>query len=95
MARYDLSEVEWSVIEPLLPLAPPGWQRADDRRGRGGMFWVPRTGSSWRGLPSRDGPSTTVDNCDNGLLSAGSGWRSPRRSPAGSRSRDSGSTAPS
>ena len=62
MARYDLSEVEWSIIEPLLPPAPPGKQRVDDRRVLNGIFWVLRTGSPWRDLPARYGPSTTVYN---------------------------------
>lgn len=62
MARYDLSEAEWSIIAPLLPAAPPGRQRVDDRRVLNGIFWVLRTGSPWRDLPSRYGPSTTVYN---------------------------------
>jgi transposase len=32
MARYDLSDVEWHIIEPLLPNKPRGVPRADDRR---------------------------------------------------------------
>jgi transposase len=32
MARYDLSEVEWRVIAPLLPNKPRGVARVDDRR---------------------------------------------------------------
>ena len=32
MARYDLSEAEWRLIEPLLPNKPRGVARVDDRR---------------------------------------------------------------
>jgi transposase len=32
MSRYDLTEFEWRVIEPLLPNKPRGVPRVDDRR---------------------------------------------------------------
>ncbi|WP_420392177.1 transposase [Acuticoccus sp.] len=59
------------------------------------MFCVLRTGSSWRHLPSRYGPSTTVDNRDDGWAERGV-WLAifealARREPAADR----GSTAPS
>lgn len=60
MARYDLSEVEWRLIEPLLPNTPRGVARVDDQRAINGIFHVLRTGSPWRDLPSRYGPHTTV-----------------------------------
>ena len=62
MARYDLSEAEWRLIEPLLPNKPRGVPRVDDRRVINGIFYVLRTGSPWRDLPSRYGPHTTVYN---------------------------------
>ena len=62
MARYDLSEAEWRLIEPLLPNKPRGVARVDDRRVINGSFYVLRTGSPWRDLPSRYGPHTTVYN---------------------------------
>ena len=31
MARFDLSDEEWAVIEPLLPKQGRGPQRKDDR----------------------------------------------------------------
>jgi transposase len=62
MARYDLSETEWRLIEPLLPNKPRGVPRVDDRRVINGIFYVLRTGSPWRDLPSRYGPHTTVYN---------------------------------
>jgi transposase len=60
MARYDLSEVEWRIVEPLLPPVGKGKRREDDRRIVNGVFHVLRTGSPWRDLPERYGPRTTV-----------------------------------
>ncbi len=62
MARYDLSEAEWRIVEPLLPVAGKGKRRVDDRRVVNGIFYVLRTGSPWRDLPERYGPYTTVYN---------------------------------
>jgi transposase len=62
MSRYDLSEFEWRVIEPLLPNKPRGVARVDDRRVLNGIFWVLRSGSPWRDLPERYGPYTTCYN---------------------------------
>ncbi len=62
MSRYDLTEFEWRVIEPLLPNKPRGVPRVDDRRVLNGIFWVLRSGSPWRDLPDRYGPHTTCYN---------------------------------
>ena len=70
MARYDLSESEWRLIEPLLPNKPRGVARVDDRRVINGIFYVLRTGSPWRDLPDRYGPYTTVQP----LQQMGAGW---------------------
>ncbi len=40
MSRYDLTDFEWRVIEPLLPNKPRGVPRVDDRRVLNGIFWV-------------------------------------------------------
>lgn len=47
MARFDLTDFEWSVIEPLLPNKPRGVPRVDDRRVLNGTFWRLRTGAPW------------------------------------------------
>ena len=60
--RYDLTDFEWSIIEPLLPKGRPGPKRKDDRRVLNGIFWVLRSGAPWRDLPERYGPYTTVYN---------------------------------
>src|SRR3974390_3188216 len=53
MARFDLSDFEWSVIEPLLPDKPRGVPRVDDRRVLDGMFWVLASGAPWADLLAR------------------------------------------
>ena len=40
MARFDLTDVEWALIQPLLPNKPRGVPRVDDRRVLCGIFWV-------------------------------------------------------
>ena len=62
MARFDLSDEEWVVIEPLLPKPGRGPRRKDDRRILNGIFYILRTGAPWRDLPARYGPRTTVYN---------------------------------
>jgi len=62
MSRYDLTDFEWRVIEPLLPNKSRGVPRVDDRRVLNGIFWVLRSGAPWRDLPERYGPRTTCYN---------------------------------
>ena len=59
MGRYDLTDFEWSIIQPLLPNKPRGVPRVEDRRVLNGIFWVLRTGAPWRDLPQYYGPYTT------------------------------------
>lgn len=60
MARFDLTDVKWGLIQPLLPNKPRGVARVDDRRVLNGIFRMLRTGSPWRDLPERYGLSTTI-----------------------------------
>ena len=62
MARHDLSDFEWSIIEPLLPNKSRGVPRVDDRRVLNGIFWRFRTGSPWADIPERYEPHTTCYN---------------------------------
>ena len=62
MSRHDLTDFEWSVIEPLLPNKSRGVPRVDDRRVLNGIFWRFRTGSPWADIPERYGPHTTCYN---------------------------------
>lgn len=71
MARFDLTDFEWALIQPLLPNKPRGVPRVDDRRVLNGIFWVLRTGSPWRDLPGRYGPPTTIYNRFNRWAKAG------------------------
>lgn len=57
MARFDLSDKEWSLIRPLLPNKPRGVARVDDRRVINGIFYVLRTGARPGAIcPSAMGP---------------------------------------
>ena len=62
MRRHELSDEEWAIIEPLLPTNTRGIERVDDRRVINGILWRFRTGSSWRDVPERYGPRTTLYN---------------------------------
>jgi transposase len=62
MARFDLSDEEWAIIAPLLPVQARGARRGDDRKVLNGIFYILRTGAPWRDLPERYGPRTTVYN---------------------------------
>jgi len=62
MGRYDLTDFEWRVIEPLMPMDRRGPKPQNNRQIINGMFYILRTGSPWRDLPERYGPYTTVYN---------------------------------
>jgi transposase len=51
--RFDLSDDEWALLEPLMPNRSA---RADDRKIMNAIFYVLRTGMPWRDLPERYGP---------------------------------------
>jgi hypothetical protein len=48
MARFDLTDFEWSVIQTLLSDKPCGFARVDERRVLNGIFWRLRTGATDR-----------------------------------------------
>lgn len=60
--RYELTDHEWTAIEPMLPNKPRGVARVNDRRVLNGIFWVLRSGAPWRDLPDSFGPYTTCYN---------------------------------
>ena len=62
MPRYDLTDLEWRFLQPILPSKVRGVKRRDDRQVLNGIFYVLRTGCPWRDLPGRYGPFTTVYN---------------------------------
>jgi transposase len=69
--RYDLTDFEWSVIEPLLPTKRRGVKPRKSRQVLNGIFWILRTGAPWRDLPERYGPYTTAYNRFNRWRKAG------------------------
>ena len=60
--RYDLSDHEWSIIEPVLPQKSRGVPRVDDRRVINGILWRFRAGTAWADIPARYGPHKTCYN---------------------------------
>jgi transposase len=69
--RYDLTDFEWSVIEPLLPMDRRGPKPKNNRQVLNGIFWVLRAGAPWRDMPERYGPYTTAYNRFNRWRKAG------------------------
>jgi putative transposase len=57
----DLTDVEWALLEPLIPPGKPGGRpRQVDMRGvLNGIFYVLRSGCAWRMLP-RDYPARST-----------------------------------
>ena len=62
MSRYELTDFERRVIEPLLPNKPRGVPRVDDRRVLSGIIFVNRNGLRWRDAPKEYGPAKTLYN---------------------------------
>ena len=60
--RYELTDREWAILEPLLPNKPRGVPRVDDRRVINGILWRFRSGATWAEIPERYGPPTTCYN---------------------------------
>jgi transposase len=61
----ELTEAQWSVLEPLIPDSP----RRSDGRGRpwkdkrtvlNGILWILRTGAPWKDMPDRYGSYQTA-----------------------------------
>jgi transposase len=59
--RFDLTDEEWSQLEPLIPSKRKS-ARVDDRRIVNAILHVLRTGIPWRDLPEVYGPYTTAYN---------------------------------
>lgn len=61
MRRFEVTDEQYALIEPLLPpRKATGRPRADDRTVLNGLFWKLCTGASWRDIPERYGPWQTV-----------------------------------
>ena len=60
----NLTDEQWSVIEPLLPKLVKradgkGRPRVDDRTILNGILWIMRTGAPWHDMPNRYPPYQT------------------------------------
>jgi transposase len=55
--RHDISDALWDKLEGLLPgrQGRQGREARDNRKFINGVFWILRTGSPWRDLPSAYG----------------------------------------
>jgi len=75
MSRYDLTDFEWRVIEPLLPNKPRGVPRVDDRRVLNGIFWCCDPVRRGAICPNDMGlaPPATTASCDGGRRACGIG----------------------
>jgi len=60
VARFDVTNAEWDLIEPFLPVAATGPLPRRTRDQLNGVLWRFRTGSGWREVPERYGPWSTV-----------------------------------
>jgi putative transposase len=59
----DLTDEQWGVVEPLIPVWPGGRPRKTDMRDvLDAIFYVLRTGCQWRFLPKDFPPKSTVWN---------------------------------
>jgi transposase len=60
--NFWLSDTQWAVVAPHLPMVHTGPVRQDDRRIISGILHRLREGCRWRALPAEYGPYTTVFN---------------------------------
>ncbi len=62
MARGDVTDEEWAIIEPLLPPERGRWARPalDNRCYLNGMLHVLRIGCPWRDMRERYGKWNSV-----------------------------------
>lgn len=71
--RYELTDKEWELIRPLIPISHTGRPQKDIRAHLNGILWLARSGARWSDLPARFGPHQTVYSCfcrwrDDGTL---------------------------
>jgi transposase len=63
MKRHDLTDEEWALLEPLLPVSVGrGRPWSDHRTVINGVFHRVRAGEPWRDLPAQYGRWKTVYN---------------------------------
>ena len=62
MKRHELTDEQWALVDPYLPLstARTGRPARDRRTLLNAVFWILCTGAPWRDLPERFGPWQTA-----------------------------------
>lgn len=59
--RYEISDADWELVADLFNTPRrTGRPRTDDRLMLNGVFWVLCSGATWRDMPERYGPWSTV-----------------------------------
>ena len=71
--RYELTDKEWELIQPIILIAHTGRPQKDIRAHLNGSIWLARSGARWSDFPARFGPHQTVYSCfsrwrDDGTL---------------------------
>ena len=66
-----MTDAEWALIEPLLPVAATGPLPRRARDQFNGVIWRFRNGTGWRDVPERYGPWSTVYSRFNHWARAG------------------------
>jgi len=61
MSRHELTDEQWAIIAPLIPVQKPGpgRKRADSRKALNGILYVLKTGCAWEDVPREYGSSST------------------------------------
>ncbi len=57
--RFELTDLEWAVIQPVLARSKQGARRIDERKVMNGILWRLRTGAAWADIPTRYGSNKT------------------------------------
>ena len=62
MARFDLTDQEWAILEPYIPKVLSGGRPEEYSRREliNAMLYVLRNGCTWRALPHDFPPWSTV-----------------------------------
>ena len=49
--RYEMTDAEWAIIEPLIKQHHKGRPQKDIRAHLNGILWIARSGARWGDLP--------------------------------------------
>lgn len=73
VCRYELTDKEWELIQPIIPISHTERPQKDIRAHLNGIMWLARSDARWSDLPTRFGPHQTMYSCfcrwrDDGTL---------------------------